>query len=71
MLQGGTGVTTLVHKGGEFSIPYKARGISPPDMRCNRSHMKQDYEHSMVYRCLNHLLNLTRVAYMSDQQDLI
>ena len=33
--------------------------------------MKQDYEHSMSYRHLNHLLNLTRVAHMSDQQDVI
>ena len=41
------------------------------DVRCNRSHMKQDYEHSTLYRRLNHLLNLTRVAHMSDQRELI
>ena len=41
--------------------------LNVTDMRCNQSHIKQDYEHSMLYRRLYHLLNLTRVAHMSDQ----
>ena len=32
--------------------------------------MKQDYEHSMLYRRLNHLLSLTRMVHMSDLREM-